>query len=63
MVLVVSLDPSDFSHKRPLCGDFSGGLVLRVCVSSAGGLGLILGQETRSHMLQLKISCTSTKTQ
>ena len=29
---------------------------LRCCASSAGGLGLIPGQGTRSHRLQLKIS-------
>ena len=27
---------------------------LRPCASNAGGLGSILGQETRSHMLQLR---------
>ena len=29
MVLVVSLDPSVFLHKRPLCGDFPGGPVAK----------------------------------
>ena len=36
---------------------------LRVHTPSAGGPGLILGQGTRSHMLQLKIPPTATKTQ
>ena len=32
---------------------------LRLCVSKAGSLGLILGQGTRSHMLQLSLPATS----
>ena len=34
---------------------------LRLCAPSAGGLGSILGQETRSHMPQLKIPHTAMK--
>ena len=37
------------------------GLVL--CALNAGGLDSILGQETRPHMLQLKIPCATPKTQ
>ena len=36
---------------------------LRLCALNAGGLGLIPGQGTRSHMLQLKILHAATKTQ
>ena len=28
---------------------------LRLCTPNAGGLGLIPGQRTRSHMLQLRV--------
>ena len=35
---------------------------LRLSTPDAEGLGSIPGQETRSHMLQLKISCAATKT-
>jgi len=34
---------------------------LRLCASSAGGMGLIPGQGTRSHLLQLKILHAATK--
>ena len=34
--------------------DFPGSPVGRLCPPSAGGLGSILGQGTRSHMQQLK---------
>ena len=36
---------------------------LRLCAPNAGDLGLIPGQETRSHILQLKSLCATTKTQ
>ena len=36
---------------------------LRLCVPNSGDLGLIPGQETRSHMSQLKIPQATTKTQ
>ena len=36
---------------------------LRLCAPNAGDLGLIPGQGTRSHMLQLKILHATTKTQ
>ena len=36
---------------------------LRLQATHAGGLGLIPGQGTRSHMLQLKILPAQTKTQ
>ena len=39
-----------------LLGDFPGVQWLRLCSPSAGGLGLIPGQGTRSHMLQVKDS-------
>lgn len=35
---------------------------LRLCALNAGGLGLIPGQGTRSHMPQLKIRSATTKT-
>ena len=35
---------------------------LRLCTANIGGLGLIPGQETRAHMLQLKNLCAATKT-
>ena len=35
---------------------------IRLCTPSAGGLGSIPGQETRSHMSQLKIPRTASKT-
>ena len=35
---------------------------LRLCVPSAGGLGLIFGQGTRSHMPQLRPSAAKKKT-
>ena len=34
---------------------------LRLCVPSAGGLGLIFGQGTRSHMPQLRPSAAKKK--
>ena len=34
---------------------------LRLRAPSAGGLGLIPGQGTRSHMLQLRVPCAATK--
>ena len=34
---------------------------LSFCASNAGGVGSILGQGTRSHMLQLKISHATIK--
>ena len=35
---------------------------LRLQAPNAGGLGLIPGQGTRSHMPQLKMSCAAIKT-
>ena len=35
---------------------------VRLCTPKAGGPGSIPDQETRSHMLQLKILCTATQT-
>ena len=43
--------------------DFPGGPEAKVPASNAGGPGSILGQGTRSHMLQLEISYAITKTQ
>ena len=49
---------------KRLVWDFLGGpVVLRLPAPSAGGLGLIPGQGTRSHMLQLKILLAATKVQ
>ena len=42
--------------------DFPGVPVVKTLCSKAGGLGSIPGQRTRSHMLQLKILCASTRT-
>ena len=42
--------------------DFPGVPVVKTLCSKAGGLGLIPGQRTRSHMLQLKILCAATRT-
>ena len=39
---------------KNLIKDFPGGLVGRCCASITRGLGSFLGQETRSHMPQLK---------
>ena len=35
---------------------------LTLCAANTGGLSFIPGQETRSHMLQLKIPSATTKT-
>ena len=43
-------------------GDFPDGPVAKTTLSMQGGLGLSPGLETRSHMLQLKIPCATTKT-
>ena len=43
--------------------DFPGGPEAKAPASNAGGPGSILGQGTRSHMLQLEISYAITKTQ
>ena len=42
--------------------DYPGGPLAKTVLPMPGGLGLILGQGTRSHMLQLKILCAATKT-
>ena len=42
-------------------GDFPGGPVAKLHAPNAGGLGLIPGQGTRSHMLQLKILSAVTR--
>ena len=42
--------------------DLPGGLVAKTPCSQCRGVGLIPGQETRSHMLQLKILCATTET-
>ena len=44
---------SIFSHEIPSAWDFPGDLVAKT--TNAGGLGLILGQRTRSHMLQIRV--------
>ena len=36
---------------------------LRLCTLNVGGLGSVLGQGTRSYMLQLKITQAATKIQ
>ena len=41
--------------KRHSFGDFPGGLVVRLSAPTAGGLGSIPGQGTRSHMPQLRV--------
>ena len=43
--------------------DFPGSPVAKTPFPSAVGLGLIPGQGTRSHMLQIKIPYSMTKTQ
>ena len=43
--------------------DFPGGPEAKAPTSNAGGPGSVLGQGTRSHMLQLKISYAITNTQ
>ena len=50
-------------QKPELCEDFPGGPAVKLRAPNAGGPGLILGQGTRSHMLQLKIPGASAKTQ
>ena len=42
-------------------GDFPGGAVAKTACSQEG-LGSILGQRTRSHVLQIKITCATAKT-
>ena len=52
--LIIKCNVRDFSTKVQY---------LRLCAPSAGGLGSIPGQGTRSHMLQPKIPSVTTKTQ
>ena len=49
--------------KKIVCGDFPGGPVARLCTPNIRSLGLIPSQGSRSHMLQLKIPHSATKTQ
>ena len=42
--------------------DFPGGAVAKTLCSQSRGLGLIPGEGTRSHMLQLRILSATTKT-
>lgn len=42
--------------------DFPGGIMAKTPCSQCRDLGSILGQETRFHMLQLKIPCATMKT-
>ena len=58
-------------RKRNLCfknygtvpGDIPGGLMAKTLTLDAGDVGLMPGQGTRSHMLQLKIPMLQLKTQ
>lgn len=44
-------------------GDLPAGLVAKTLGSSAGGLGLILGQGTKSHVQRLRVHMPQLKTQ
>ena len=56
-------------RKRNLCfknystvpGNIPGGPMAKILTLDAGDLGLMPGQGTRSHILQLKIPCVATK--
>ena len=55
------VDSSDL--KRLVWNFFGGPVVLRLPAPNAGGLGPLSGQETGSHVLQLKILLAATETQ
>ena len=57
------MQPDDvFLIKENIIRDFIVARWLRLCVPSTGGLGLIPGLGTRSHMVQRKILHAATKT-
>ena len=55
--------PGGASVKELTCWDFPGGPGVRLHAPNAGSLGLISGQGTRSHMLQLRVHMLQQKLQ